>query len=718
MRQQQAVVDAGSYTAVLLDEEDDDARRQLDELRADPRIEFVDLRSEQAAGLRVLRPPADPALFDEPTRWAYFPWRRTVVGVLGPRAFRAVRLDRNRNLITAAEQDRLGALRIGVAGLSVGHVIAHTLAAQGMCGELRLADFDALELSNLNRVPASLFDLGENKAKVAARRIAELDPYLPIWVFPQGITTESVDDFLDGLDVVVEECDSLDMKAIVREGARARRLPVLMATSDRGLVDVERFDLDPGRPILHGLLGQVDAAMLSQMTARDKIPHMLGHLDVPRASSRGAASMIEVGRTLATWPQLAGDVTMGAGAVAEAVRRIGLREELGSGRIRLDVATAFDNIADPWPPVDPPDNDSADEPASASTGTATSVIDIVAAAAERAPSGGNAQPWQIETAGDALTIRVATNYRATVNIGFRGSAVAVGAALFNARVAAAAQHALGPVQVDETPGAHSPLRAVLRLGDGDDPDLAGRYVPMLQRETNRHYGRPGRITAATAEALIRAATSEGGWLRLLTTPDDLAAAATVLADADRVRYLTPRLHADMVSELRWPGDPFPDTGIDVRSLELDAGELAMLEILRRHDVMAHLADWDAGAALGEQTYERILNSSAIAVVGVSGRNLVDYARGGSALESVWIAAEQCGLAVQPVFPVFLHAHDDAELTTVSEPFAGPLARLRQGFSDLSDCKPCDALILVLRFTEAPPASVRSRRRPVGQRLGS
>ena len=69
-------------------------------------------------------------------------------------AFRAVRLDRNRNKITTDEQQRLGELRIGVVGLSVGHAIAYTLAAEGVCGDLRLADFDDLELSNLNRVPA------------------------------------------------------------------------------------------------------------------------------------------------------------------------------------------------------------------------------------------------------------------------------------------------------------------------------------------------------------------------------------------------------------------------------------------------------------------------------------------------------------------------------------------------------------------------------------
>ena len=257
--------------ARILDANDADDSRVLAELRADSGVEFIDRWQEQASALQQLRPSPDPEMIGEAKRWAYYPWRRTVVTVLGPRSFRRVRLDRNRHLITTDEQDRLGALRIGVIGQSAGHAIAYALAAQGLCGELRLADFDGLELTNLNRVPATVFDLGENKATVAARRIAELDPYLCVRVMTSGVTPDTVGEFLDGLDIVVEECDSLDIKVLVREAARARRLPVLMATSDRGLVDVERFDLEPQRPILHGLLGDTDIAGLSGLSNREKI---------------------------------------------------------------------------------------------------------------------------------------------------------------------------------------------------------------------------------------------------------------------------------------------------------------------------------------------------------------------------------------------------------------------------------------------------------------
>src|SRR5581483_3550730 len=104
----------------------------------------------------------------------------------------------------------------------------------------------------------------------------------------------------------------LDMKASVREGARARGIPVLMATSDRGLLDVERFDLEPRRPILHGLLGDVDFARLSGMSNREKIPYMQRFLEAEQFSARAVASVVEIDRTLSTWPQVAGDVVLGA----------------------------------------------------------------------------------------------------------------------------------------------------------------------------------------------------------------------------------------------------------------------------------------------------------------------------------------------------------------------------------------------------------------------
>ena len=698
------------YQAVILDPRKGADDELLAELRSDPAILFTEVATKQRAALRGLTPSPDPGLLDEPARWVYYPWRRAVIDVLGPTAYRRLRLDRNRHLITAEEQARLGTLRVGVIGLSVGHAVAHVLAAQGLCGELRLSDFDDLELTNLNRVPASVFDQGVNKAVVAARRIAELDPYLQVSVETTAVTRESVDQFLDGLDVLVEECDSLDTKVLVRESARAMGIPVLMATSDRGLMDVERFDLDPTRPVLHGLLGDLGAAELAGLSTEDKVPHVLRILDAARLSPRMAASLFEVGKTLSTWPQLSAEVSLGAAVVAESVRRIGLREHLPSGRVRIDAGALLDRIDDPRTdagpqPPDPPDD--PDEPADLSG--------AVAAAAIRAPSGGNAQPWHIEIADSAVTLRLATELTSTMDVGFRGSAVALGAAVFNARIAVAA-HGRRPevslVEGDE----RAPLQATVRWASGEEPDLAKLYEQMLRRETNRHQGRAVSIDGDAASALASAAEREGARLRLLTSRNDIQSSAALLAAADRIRYLTPHLHAEMFAELRWPLDPSPDSGIDIRSLELPAADLAVLEVLRRPDVVAQLAQWDVGEVLGDDTRDRVNAAAAVGVVSVRGNTLPDYALAGSAVEAVWIAAQRHGLAVQPISPVFLYAHDDRDIEALSPAFRDELGRLQYNFRELASTSPDEVQALVFRFTGAPRPSVRSRRRPLRQYL--
>ncbi|MEN4397452.1 Rv1355c family protein [Mycolicibacterium conceptionense] len=695
-----------AYSAHVLDPTNPGDNARLDELRADPDIDFLDDHDAQLESLRALRPAPADELLREGRRWAYYPWRRAVVAVLGPQGFQALRLDRNRNNITAAEQTTLSALAIGVAGLSVGHIIAHTLATQGLCGKLRLADFDHLELSNLNRVPATVFDLGINKAVVAARRIAEIDPYLPVEVLDTGLNAETLDDFVNGLDIAVEECDSLDIKALLRVAARDRQIPVLMATSDRGIIDVERFDQDPGRPILHGLLGDLDIGLLPGMSSREKIPHVLRHLEAERLSPRTAASLIEIDRSLSTWPQLASDVIIGAAAIAEAVRRIGLGEELRSGRSRIDVNWALGQIHEPdmahryelTPDDDPGTPQSLD----------CGPLEHLATAAMRAPSGGNTQPWQIALAEDSITVGIDPDHTSTMDLKFRGSAVALGAALLNIKIAAAEHHVLGPVTV--TAAGSAPLQATMRItDDGNDPALAQLYQAMLARESNRHHGTPKPLDDATITALTDAAEQHGGRLHLLTQRDDITQAATILAAADRVRFLTPRLHQEMISELRWPGDPDPDTGIDVRSLEFDPGEMAVLDVLRRPDVMEQLAEWDAGSALGDDMRDRVLASSALAVVTVTGNDLRAYATGGSAVEAVWIAAQQQGFGVQPVSPVFLYAHTNTELEELSAPFATELAELQSEFNTLAQLQPGDSIALILRLAVAPPASLPSRR---------
>lgn len=708
---------AASYRPLFLDESDPEDAHRLAELRADGRTEFIDLRDLLRTEFNDLVSPPELSEGSEFDRWVYYPWRNSVIGLPGPELLRTVRLDRNRNKLTREEQEQLAIQTIGVVGQSVGHAIAHTIAMEGICGRIKLADFDTIELANLNRIPGSLFDIGVNKAVVTARRIAEIDPYLPVEVFTAGLTDDNVDDFFDGLSIVVEECDSLDIKLAVREAARRYRIPLLMETSDRGLLDIERYDLEPTREPFHGLLGGATRADLRGLSTREKAPYVVRILDAHGLSDRFAASLVEIDQTLDSWPQLAGDVQLGGATVAAAVRRIGLGGELPSGRTRVDLSKSLDEIAEPapvseliWPAQ------------TAMTVTDADDVDAVLACAQLAPSGGNVQPWSLRREPAAIVIELDPARSSGMDIGYRGSAVAVGAALYNARAAAAAHGLLGETELrPSAPGRHSvdraPLTAILHFSDWSEPELASDYPDLLTRVTNRRLGTGEPIEPGLLEMLATTAAKAGGGLRWVTDAPDLEQAAILLAASDQYRYLTPDLHSEMFSELRWPTDDLR-SGLDLRTMELAPDELAKFDIGRRADVMDRIREWNGGVALGEYTRDRVRSASAVAAVTFPApalgdpAELVAYARAGETLQRVWIEAQRRGLTVQPVSPVFLFARQTEDLRTVSPEFADTLTSLQGRFLDLLGVPEHESVALVLRLSYAAEVTARSRRLPI------
>jgi hypothetical protein len=275
--------------------------------------------------------------------WVFYPWSGRLVHLLPREEFRLVRTDRNRGRIDRPEQRRLFDRRIGVIGLSVGSSAALTLAQEGVGGAFRLADFDELSLSNLNRLRAGVHDLGVNKAVLAARQMFEIDPYLDIEIHRAGLTEDSMKEFFvgagdDPLDLLVEECDAPWVKLAAREQARALGVPVVMDANDRGLLDVERFDEEPDRPLLHGILGATAARDLSgPLSAQETIELILRMVDEERISPELAAAIPHIGSSLSSWPQLASGVALGGALVTDAARRILLGRPCTSGRYYTDL---------------------------------------------------------------------------------------------------------------------------------------------------------------------------------------------------------------------------------------------------------------------------------------------------------------------------------------------------------------------------------------------
>lgn len=271
--------------------------------------------------------------------WVYLPWERKVVHLLEADDYFDVITDRNRDKLTREEQRLLRTKRVGVIGLSVGGEAAVTLAQEHLCGAIVLADFDRLDLSNLNRLGAGFDDLGQNKAILVARRVAKMDPYLDVTIHPGGVTLEDMDAFLDGLDLLVEECDGLAIKLEIRERARARGLNLVFAADERGFISVEPYGVHPELHPFHGRIAEPQGPRESYATPLDFMKDLTEWMGGwGQISDRSRRSLEKLGTELCGYPQLASEARYAAGQVGHVARRLLLGERMPPffGHLDLD----------------------------------------------------------------------------------------------------------------------------------------------------------------------------------------------------------------------------------------------------------------------------------------------------------------------------------------------------------------------------------------------
>jgi tRNA threonylcarbamoyladenosine dehydratase len=263
--------------------------------------------------------------------WVFYPWLGSAIRLPDEESFFRIRTGRNEVLITSGEQQAFRRARIAIAGLSVGSAALATLVATGGPKRLRIADNDTIEISNLNRMRADITDLGVNKAVAAARHTWELDPFAEIEVWEQGATPTV--DFIRDMQVVVDEMDSIDAKVSFRNECRASRIPVVMATDngDGAILDIERFDLEPERPIFHGRV-DLEGKKLSELSRQEFAALASEIIDPGLFTPRQKESVDLLGTKLAGIAQIATAAGIAGAAVAYAVRLIVTKQELPSGR--------------------------------------------------------------------------------------------------------------------------------------------------------------------------------------------------------------------------------------------------------------------------------------------------------------------------------------------------------------------------------------------------
>lgn len=134
----------------------------------------------------------------------------------------------------AKNQEKLDRARVGIAGLGgLGSAVGIHLARMGV-GTLVLADFDAVDVTNLHRQQYFLEHLGMKKTDALAAQIHAINPFITLETHPVKVTAENAHTIFAGCDIVCEAFDKADQKALLVE-TLLEELPGVVIVSGSGM---------------------------------------------------------------------------------------------------------------------------------------------------------------------------------------------------------------------------------------------------------------------------------------------------------------------------------------------------------------------------------------------------------------------------------------------------------------------------------------------------
>ncbi len=679
--------------------------------------------------------------------WVYYAWNNTLVHILDKDEFYEVKTNRNQHKITREESEFLSKQIVGVVGLSVGRTISVTMTMEHSYGEIRIADFDVLELSNYNRIRAGLPDLGVKKTVSLAREIAQIDPFVKVTCFHDGLTEDNIDTFFTGngkLNALVDECDGLDIKILLREKAKALGIPVIMDMNDRGTMDIERFDLEPDRPLLHGLIGHLDSSKLKGLTNEQKIPYIMPMLGEQTISNKLRASMLEIEQTLTTWPQLAADVTLGGAVAANVYRRIILGEFTDSGRYFVDIDDLIRNEdSKAFSPFVPPKYVRKDDITREQIETLISEADLsphegqiripqdqlnrLVTAATRASSTANIQPWKWAYVKDTLFLfhdaEVAQSFGDFENL---GSNISYGAAIENLIQQADSEGISLTVTTSASGQSGSYKVASIRFFEnnlGKEPQLKKNLSTYInQRATNRKRTSYSALSPLIANQIQESAESiEGVTLKLFSEPELIKAAGELIGEADKLRFFNEEGHRDFfLHEARWSAQEAETTadGIDLRTAEMSVSEVTGMKMARNYEVVKQMKAWNGGGAFTKIAQQSFEGTSAIGLFCVDEYSPENALKVGRSLERSWLKATELGICVHPWMSIVFHFHRllSGNGVGMDQEFKQQTQQLRKKYEEVFGLNATFNELFLVRFFHGETSDIKSLRKPLNEVL--
>lgn len=279
----------------------------------------------------------------------------------------------------------------------------------------------------------------------------------------------------------------------------------------------------------------------------------------------------------------------------------------------------------------------------------------ILAAAVRAPSGDNCQPWRFRFDGEDSVMITPNLERAKSFFDYenRATALSIGASIENMRVQAASEGmATNTVYVNDD---ITHFSALLRFSRNEAVRVSHeRVAALFQRTVNRRPFLPTSIAGSISAQLLQEPI-DGVTVHMITDRRRISQWADVIEIADRIRYSHPVIHEELFSKLLVNPQMVQDIRMGLEIDRLGLGPLGgmLLRCLRPWHRVQRFSRWGLVRVLAHQSGLLARATGALVLVTISRAGCQDWMRAGEQVQRLWIQAQELGLQTHPM-PVALY----------------------------------------------------------------
>ena len=583
---------------------------------------------------------------------------------------------RNLGLISLSEQYALTEKKIAIPGMGgVGGHHLINLTRLGI-GKFNIADFDSFEIGNTNRqYGAKLSNYNCDKVSVMEKEALDINPFIEINVFKEGINEKNIDSFLEGVDLVIDGLDffAFNTRRLLFNKAKQKGIYVITAgpigfsaallvfSPFSGLsfdkyFDVNDKSLEP-EVYLNFALGLVPKATHRNYIDKRyiKINEKQGPSLTIGCSFATSVACTEAIRILLNRPKIkstphfyqydlyerkftSGYLRWGLkGPIMKIIRYLGKKQiERQENYLRppelieLSTETDCSNIS-------------------------KEKLNYILTAATLAPSGDNCQPWKFKTVDDTILIYLNCAVdNSLYNFDQRASYISCGAAIFNMIIAASNLSLKVQIQYkNQTDQMDREMRKIATLKFIYDSSVkTSSLVSMIsKRHTNRTKFKKIKISSAHVSELTSCSNDK---IDIIFTDqsNDIKIVSKIVHQLDRLRCQNKNLHEHLMNHIMFSDEEarLKKYGFHTGNLNISFFEKIFLKITRPWKIANILFNYlGFDFVVADVSRKATIDASGLILIKGQDSSLESYVKIGEIFQELWLKATLLGFDIQPMF---------------------------------------------------------------------